>query len=48
MKHLEKINESYFEHLCFAWKVAFVLLVHGLLPWVWEDKASQMMEKRGE
>lgn len=46
MKHLEEINESYFQHLRFAWSVAFVLLVHGLFPMIWEDKASQMMENR--
>ena len=46
MKHLEEINESYFQHLRFAWSVAFVLLVHGLFPWIWEDKASKLMEHR--
>jgi len=48
MEHLEDINESYFQHLRFAWSVAFVLLVHGLLPFVWVDKASRMIEKRGK
>ena len=48
MKHLDEINESYLQHLRFAWSVAFVLLVHGLFPMIWENKASQMMEKRGE
>jgi len=46
LKHLEKIQETYFEHLWFAWKVGFVLIVHGLLPWVWAFKASDMMEMR--
>ena len=44
LKHLESIQETYFEHLWFAWKVGFVLIVHGLLPWVWAFKASDMME----
>ena len=48
MKHLEDVNESYFQHLRFAWSVAFVLLVHGLLPFVWIDKASRMIEERGK
>jgi len=48
MKHLEEVNESYFQHLRFAWRVAFVLLVHGLFPMIWENKASQMMEHRSE
>lgn len=46
LKHLESIQETYFEHLWFAWKVGFVLIVHGLLPWVWAFKASDMMEMR--
>lgn len=46
MKHLKDINESYIEHFCFAWSVAFVLLVHGLLPFIWVDKASDMMEMK--
>lgn len=46
MKHLKDIDESYIEHFCFAWSVAFVLLVHGLLPFIWVDKASDMMAKR--
>jgi len=48
MKHLREINESYFQHMRFAWSVAFVLIVHGLLPMVWETKASEMMENRSE
>ena len=35
LKHLESIQETYFEHLRFAVSVAFVLVVHGLFPWVW-------------
>lgn len=46
LKHLDVIEETYFEHLWFAWKVGFVLIVHGLLPWVWAFKASDMMEMR--
>ena len=46
LKHLESIQETYFEHLWFAVSVAFVLIVHGLLPWVWAFKASDMMEMR--
>ena len=45
-KHLEQIQETYFEHLWFAVSVAFVLIVHGLFPWVWAMKASDMMEMR--
>ena len=46
LKHLESIQETYFEHLWFAVSVAFVLVVHGLFPWVWPFKASDMMEMR--
>lgn len=42
-KHLRDVNKGYFEHLLGAWKVAFILLVHGVLPNVWEDKASDLL-----
>ena len=48
MKHLKDIDESYFEHLKFAWSVSFVLFVHGLCPWIWETKASDMMSERSK
>jgi hypothetical protein len=46
IKHLEWIQETYWEHLRFAWSVGFVMIVHGLLPWVWEFKATEMMARR--
>ena len=46
IKHLEWIQETYWEHLKFAWSVGFVMMVHGLLPWVWEFRATEMMAKR--
>lgn len=46
INHLEWIDESYFEHMRFAWSVAFVMFVHGLMPWVWQFKATEMMSKR--
>ena len=46
IKHLEWIDESYFEHLRFAWSVAFVLIVHGIFPWAWQFKATEMMQKK--
>ena len=46
IKHLEEAGETYFEHLRFAWSVGFVMIVHGLLPWVWEYRATEMMSKR--
>jgi uncharacterized protein YjeT (DUF2065 family) len=44
--HLKEAGETYFEHLRFATSVGFVMVVHGLLPWVWEYKATEMMSKR--
>jgi len=44
LKHLRDIQETYFEHLWFAWSVAFVLIVHGLFPWIWAMKGSDMMD----
>ena len=46
IKHLEWIDEGYFEHMWFAFKVAGVLIVHGLMPWVWQFKATEMMQKK--
>ena len=46
MEHLKEAGETYFEHLRFAWSVGFVMIVHGLLPWVWEYRATEMMAKR--
>jgi hypothetical protein len=40
MDHLKETGKGYFEHLLGAWKLAFILLVHGLLPNVWRTKAS--------
>ena len=46
IKHLQEAGETYFEHLRFAWSVGFVMLVHGLLPWVWEFRATEMMARQ--
>jgi hypothetical protein len=32
MNHLKNIGMGYFMHLFHAWKVAFILIVHGLFP----------------
>lgn len=44
-KHLREKNMSYFKHWHRAWTIAFVLLVHGLIPCIWETKASDMLCK---
>jgi len=44
-KHLREIEMSYMGHLIHAFLIAFVLIVHGLIPWVWETKASDMLCK---
>lgn len=46
LKHLQEAGETYFQHLRFAWSVGFVMIVHGLLPFVWEYKATEMMSRR--
>jgi hypothetical protein len=49
MAHLNNTGYGYFEHLLRAWKIAGVLLVHGVLPNIWEDKASNLLcEKQHE
>jgi hypothetical protein len=48
MKHLDDIKMSYFQHLCRAYKVAFILMVHGLFPNIWETKASDNLCQHSE
>jgi len=43
MSHLEESGLTYFQHLRRAWTVAFVCLVHGLIPWVWETKGKDII-----
>lgn len=43
--HLHEVGYGYFQHLYRAWKIAFVLLVHGLLPNIWRTKASDALCK---
>lgn len=43
MQHLKENGETYWEHLRFTWSVAFVMMVHGLMPSVWEYRASEMI-----
>lgn len=45
MSHLNETGNSYLSHLYRAWKIAFILLVHGLLPNVWKTKASDLLCK---
>ena len=50
MSHLNETGQNYLVHLFRAWKIAFVLLVHGVLPNVWKNKGSDMLckEKLGD
>jgi hypothetical protein len=43
MSHLSETGYGYFEHLLRAWKIAGVLLVHGLVPNIWKTKASDLI-----
>lgn len=40
MSHLQENNIGYFRHLFRAWKWSFVLIVHGIFPFIWETKVS--------
>jgi len=42
-KHLDDVDMSYLQHLYRAWTIAFVLLLHGLLPFIWQTKASDLL-----
>jgi hypothetical protein len=43
MSHLKESGMTYYQHLYRAWKVAFILVVHGVLPCVWKNKASEIL-----
>ena len=37
------IGMGYFMNLFHAWRVAFILIIHGLFPYIWEWKASELI-----
>ena len=43
--HLNEVGYGYFQHLYRAWRISFILLVHGLFPNFWKTKASDMLCK---
>ena len=43
MKHLKETGYTYFAHMRRAFCIAFVLVVHGIFPDIWTDKATQML-----
>lgn len=40
MSHLSDTGYTYFQHLRRAWRLSFILFVHGLFPEIWKTKAS--------
>ena len=46
MSHLTDVNMTYFTHLRRAYKVAFILMVHGIFPNVWKTKASDILHEK--
>jgi hypothetical protein len=43
MSHLSDMNMTYTQHLYRAWKIAAVLVVHGIFPFIWETKATELL-----
>ena len=41
MSHLKEVNRTYFQHLYHAWRVAGILVIHGVFPDIWKTKASE-------
>jgi hypothetical protein len=37
MNHLKEVNMTYWQHLKFAWSIAFVSFVHGIFPSFFSD-----------
>ena len=42
-KHIQQHNITYTQHLLRCVKTSFVLLVHGIYPDIWTDKASKLL-----
>ncbi len=45
MSHLRDVKMTYFQHLVRAYKVAFILMVHGIFPNIWKTKASDILNE---
>lgn len=43
MGHLRDTGLNYIEHLCRAWSLAFVCIVHGMFPFIWKTKAKDII-----
>ena len=43
MEHLRETGHTYFGHMKRAFSIAFVLIVHAIIPSVWETKATEMI-----
>jgi len=43
MSHLTDVNKTYSRHLLHAWKIAAILIVHGIIPDIWKTKASDII-----
>ena len=54
-EHLNEINETYFQHMAVAFKIAInmlltgvICLIHGLIPGLFKKTASNMIVKMHE
>lgn len=45
MSHLNDVGHTYIQHLLRAWRISFILFVHGLFPNIWKTKASDELCK---
>ena len=50
-KHLESQDETYFQHMCEAWKIIYLLktlelkcLVHSVVPGLYTEAVSEKIE----
>ena len=41
MKHLKEVNMEYFEHLKFAWSIAFASFIHGIFPGLFSNYVTK-------
>ena len=54
-EHPEDVGLTYFSHLKFAWCemirlecMACVMFVHGIVPWVWDNRFSKYIDNAKE
>ena len=46
MGHLKDEGFTYTQHLRRAWMLSFVCFVHGVFPFIWKNKATEIINSK--